>query len=188
MTEQSTTIDRLTSQLWRRRVCMALAVWAGWYAAYRFYYAFGGDLGMIGRPASRAEFERINFVGGVVILVAAVVPAVAVGLWRHRWVRKVVPLLAWAVAVGCAAHALTDMVGDVLSLTGVHAGTTPLASGHPSTAATPTCKICSSTSRGSWPKARCGRPSASPPCALGRGGRGPRPSSPRSPWRRWSGW
>src|SRR5215217_5711790 len=45
-----------------RRVAVALAVWAAWYAAYRFYYAFGGHLGMIGHPSPAQRFRRDNFV------------------------------------------------------------------------------------------------------------------------------
>ena len=102
-------------------MAVALALWAVWYAAYRFYYAFGGEIGMIGRPASPADFRRINLVGGAIILLAAVLPLIAVRLWRYRLVRGLVPIVAWVAAVGCCAHALVDVTGDLLSLTGVHA-------------------------------------------------------------------
>lgn len=105
----------------RRQLAAALAVWAVWYAAYRFYYAFGGEFGMIGQPASPADFRRINLVGGAVILLAAVLPLIAVRLWRYRLVRVLVPVVAWVAAVGCCTHALVNMTGSVLSLTGVHA-------------------------------------------------------------------
>jgi hypothetical protein len=102
-----------------QHVAVALGLWAAWYAAYRFYYAFGGQVGMIGRPASLAQFQRINLVGGVTILLAAVLPLVAARLWRHRPVRSLVAIAGWIIAVGCCAHALIDATGDVLSLTGV---------------------------------------------------------------------
>jgi uncharacterized membrane protein YqaE (UPF0057 family) len=101
-------------------VAVALGLWAAWYAAYRFYYAFGGQVGMVGRPASPAQFQRINFVGGAIILLAAMLPPLAVQLRRYQLVRSLVPVVAWIIAVGCCAHALIDVTGDVLSLTGVH--------------------------------------------------------------------
>ncbi len=103
-----------------RQLAVALGVWAAWYAAYRFYYAFGGQVGMVGRPASQSNFERINLVGATIILLAAVLPPIALRLWRHRWARTLVPVVGWIVAVGCCAHALIDITGDLLSLTGVH--------------------------------------------------------------------
>jgi hypothetical protein len=103
-----------------RRVAGALAVWAAWYAAYRFYYAFGGRLGMIGDPSSAAHFRRENFVGGAIVLLAALVPPIAVTAWRHPPVRRLVPAVGWIVAVGCCMHALTLGTLRVLSLTGVH--------------------------------------------------------------------
>jgi hypothetical protein len=99
------------------RVAVALGLWAGWYAAYRFYYAFGGHLGMIGRPAPAAHFRRDNLVGGAIILVAAVLPSIAA---RFRLPRGLVPVVGWIAAVGCCMHALTLMALRVLSLTGVH--------------------------------------------------------------------
>jgi hypothetical protein len=35
---------------------VAVGVWGGWYALYRLYYALGGDVGMVGRPAPEAHF------------------------------------------------------------------------------------------------------------------------------------
>ncbi len=105
----------------RRQAAVALALWALWYAAYRLYYGFGGEFGMFGRPASAADFRRINLLGGALILLAAVLPPIAVRLWRYRLVRTLVPVLAWIATVGCCAHALVDVTSDLLSLTGVHA-------------------------------------------------------------------
>jgi hypothetical protein len=107
-------------------VAVALAVWAAWYAAYRFYYAFGGQVGMIGRPAPEQHFRRDNFIGGAIILLAAVLPLIAVSGWRHRPVRRLVPVVGWIAAVGCCMHALTLMTLRVLSLTGVHPTHLPL--------------------------------------------------------------
>jgi hypothetical protein len=103
-----------------RRLALALAVWAAWYAAYRFYYALGGHVGMIGRPSPASHFRRDNLVGGAIILVAAALPPIAVSAWRHRSVRAVVAVVGWIAAVGCCMHALTLMTLRVLSLTGVH--------------------------------------------------------------------
>jgi hypothetical protein len=103
-----------------RQVAVALGLWAGWYAAYRFYYAFGGDLGMIGQPAPGAHFRRDNFVGGAIIMAAAVLPSIAVWAWRHQLVRGLVPVVGWIAAVGFYMHALTLVILRVLSLTGVH--------------------------------------------------------------------
>ena len=77
-----------------RRVAVALALWAGWYAAYRFYYGFGGHLGMIGRHSPAQHLRRDNVVGGAIILLAALLPSIAVIAWRQRPVRRLVPLSA----------------------------------------------------------------------------------------------
>jgi hypothetical protein len=100
-------------------VAVALAVWAAGYAAYRFYYALGGQLGMIGRPAPALHFRRDNLVGGAIILLAALLPLIAVSAWRHPPVRRLVAVAGWIAAVGCCMHALTLMTLRVLSLTGV---------------------------------------------------------------------
>jgi hypothetical protein len=103
-----------------RRLAVALAAWAAWYAAYRLYYAFGGQLGMIGRPSPAQHFRRDNLVGGAIILLAALLPPIAVSARRHRPVRRLVPVVGWIAAVGCCMHALTLMTLRVLSLTSVH--------------------------------------------------------------------
>lgn len=43
----------LVARLDPRRVALVLALWAAGYAAYRLYYGFGGQVGMIGEPRSR---------------------------------------------------------------------------------------------------------------------------------------
>jgi hypothetical protein len=113
-------LDRPAPPHVTRRVALALAVWAAWYSAYRFYYAFGGRIGMIGRPSPAQPFRRDNFVGGAIILLAALLPPIAVRAWRHRPVRRLVAVVGWVAAVGCCMHALTLMALRVLSLTGVH--------------------------------------------------------------------
>jgi hypothetical protein len=101
-------------------VAVALGVWAACYAAYRFYYAFGGRVGMVGEPSPAQHFRRDNLIGGAIILLAALLPSLAVSAWHHRPVRRAVPVVAWIAAVGCCMHALTLMTLRVLSLTGVH--------------------------------------------------------------------
>ena len=110
----------MTTAAATRRAAVALAAWAAWYAAYRFYYALGGEVGMIGQPSPGLHFRRDNAVGGAIILVAAVVPLIAVWAWRHRRVRRLVAVVGWIAAVGCWTHALTLITLRVLSLTGVH--------------------------------------------------------------------
>ncbi|MGN6871567.1 MAG: hypothetical protein ACTHMY_24495 [Solirubrobacteraceae bacterium] len=103
-----------------RRVAGVLAVWAAWYAAYRFYYAFGGQVGMIGEPRSPSQFRQINLAGGLIIAIAALLPPIAVLLWRHQWVRNLVVAAGWVGLVGCWTHAVTDEILRLLSLTGAH--------------------------------------------------------------------
>ena len=117
LTMQSVWVIRPSSS-WR--LAVALGVWAAWYAAYRFYYAVGGSLGMIGQPAPAADFRRDNLVGGAIMLTVAVLPALAVWAWRYRLVRALVPVVGWIAAVGCCMHAVTLATLRVLSLIGVH--------------------------------------------------------------------
>ncbi len=112
--------DRLRPGPSTRWVAVALGVWAACYAAYRFYYAFGGRVGMVGEPSPAQHFRRDNLIGGAIILLAALLPSLAVSAWHHRPVRRAVPVVAWIAAVGCCMHALTLMTLRVLSLTGVH--------------------------------------------------------------------
>ncbi|MBB4906058.1 hypothetical protein [Actinophytocola algeriensis] len=100
-----------------RRLAWVLGLWAFAYACYRAYYAAGGTFGMIGEPLSDVEFRVINAVGAAIILVAAVLPVVAV---RVPGLRRALPVLGWLAAVGCCTHALVNSTLRVLSLTGVH--------------------------------------------------------------------
>jgi hypothetical protein len=173
-------LDRVAPAPSTRRVAVALAVWAAWYAAYRFYYAFGGHLGMIGDPAPAAHFGRDNFVGGAIILLAALLPSIAVSAWRHRPVRRVVTVVGWIAAVGCCMHGLTLVTLRVLSLTGVHPTHYPQGCGCPSTTARPTCRISCSTNRGSSSRAASGRSSPSPRCSPRHGSDGDAPPLSRA--------
>ena len=103
-----------------KRVVLVLALWGGWYAAYRLYYAFGGHAGMIGEPRLPAQFREINLRGGVIILTAALLPLIVASLWRHRGVRNGIVVIGWIALVGCSTHAITNETLRLLSLTGVH--------------------------------------------------------------------
>ena len=100
-----------------RRVAVAVAVWSFAYAGYRAYYAAGGEFGLFGEPVSSAQFRAINAVGAAIILVAGVLPLIAI---RVHAVRRALPVICWIAAVGSCMHALVDGTLRVLSLTGVH--------------------------------------------------------------------
>ena len=100
---------------YRRTPLLILALWGFGYACYRAYYAAGGTFGIIGHPVSATQYRTVNAIGSVVILFAAIVPAVAV-----RAFPRAVPVLGWIVAVGCSMHAFVDGALRVLSVTGVH--------------------------------------------------------------------
>jgi hypothetical protein len=76
---------------------------------------------MFGRPASEADFRPINLIGGAIILLAAVLPPIAVWAWRHRRVRRSIRVVGWIAAVGCCVHALTALTHDTFGVTGLHA-------------------------------------------------------------------
>jgi hypothetical protein len=101
----------------QRRVAMILTAWAFGYACYRAYYAAGGTIGLIGQPVSHAQFHAINAAGAAIVLVAAILPLVAL---RVRALRNALPVLGWLAAVGCCMHALVDGILRVFSVTGVH--------------------------------------------------------------------
>lgn len=103
------------------QLAVSLGLWAAWYAAYRFYYALGGQVGMIGRPAPAAHFRDDNLVGAIIILTAGLLPSAAVWAWRPRTVRGLVAAVGWVATVGSCMHALTLEVLRVLSLSGLHA-------------------------------------------------------------------
>ena len=100
-----------------QRVAVALAAWSFAYAAYRAYYAAGGQIGMPGEPISRAQYRAINAVGAAIICIAGSVPLIAL---KVDAVRRALPVLCWIAAVGCCMHALVDITLRIFSLTGVH--------------------------------------------------------------------
>ena len=102
------------------RRAIVLALWAAWYAAYRFYYAFGGQTGMVGRPATAAHFRDDNLVGAIIILTAGLLALAAAWGWRHRTIRGLVKTVGWVATVGSCMHALTLEILRMLSLSGLH--------------------------------------------------------------------
>jgi hypothetical protein len=103
-----------------RRIAIVLAAWGFLYACYRAYYALGGQGAMIGQPVSQSQFRAINAVAVVILLVAAVLPLLAVWSGSRPWVGRLFPVIGWVAAVGCCVHALVDATLRVLSLTGVY--------------------------------------------------------------------
>lgn len=103
-----------------RRTARLLVAWSAAYAAYRGYYALGGQVGIIGRPASASQFRGINAAAVVVLLVAAVVPLIAASRPWGTVPRRTLVVLTAVAAVGCVGHAFVDVPLRVLSLTGVH--------------------------------------------------------------------
>lgn len=118
MRPETTTRRRDAANQTASRLAWWLAGIASLYAAYRAYYAFGGTAGMIGVPASEAQFRAINAIGSTVIVVfSALLPLVLVHVQRFH---RAVPVFGWIGAVGCCMHALVDITLRVLSLTGQH--------------------------------------------------------------------
>ncbi|HEX5426720.1 MAG TPA: hypothetical protein VFX00_00190 [Pedococcus sp.] len=101
----------------QRAIATALTVWGVGYACYRAYYAAGGEIGMIGKPMSDAQFRAVNAAGAGIVLLGALLPLVLV---RAAPLRPATPTLAWIVGVGCCMHALVDGVLRLLSLIGMH--------------------------------------------------------------------
>ncbi|HEU4631245.1 MAG TPA: hypothetical protein VFS08_15950 [Gemmatimonadaceae bacterium] len=95
------------------------AVWALGYGLYRWYYALGGTVGMLGTPAvSLAEWRRINAVAGVLLFGAALLPLVVVNAWGSPRARPLLLALSWTIAVACVSHALIGIGQRVSSLAG----------------------------------------------------------------------
>lgn len=88
------------------------------YGLYRAYYGVGGTVGMFGEPASDADWRAINLVAAALLFGAAVLPLLALPLWRTWWPRSVLLAAAWLIAVACIGHALINDVLRVLSLAG----------------------------------------------------------------------
>jgi hypothetical protein len=100
------------------RLSWAAAAWAFGYGLYRFYYAAGGTLGMLGTPVSEHQFRRINAIAGGLLMIAALLPLALANAWGSRRARPILLALCWVVAVGCASHATIGIVQRVASLTG----------------------------------------------------------------------
>lgn len=120
----SDTVAREHFDVYRRQriIAAALFLWALGYAAYRAYYAAGGQLGMIGQPTSDAQFRTVNAAGAGIVLLGALLPPVLV---RTALLRPAAPVLAWIVGVGCCMHAFVDGTLRLLSVTGLHATQLP---------------------------------------------------------------
>ena len=100
------------------RVSRVAAVWAFGYGLYRWYYALGGTVGMLGTPVSGEQFRRINAIAGILLFASAILPVAVVSLWSRRHARPVLLVVCWIIAVGCASHALIGIGQRALSLTG----------------------------------------------------------------------
>lgn len=103
----------------RVRLGYAAGAWALLYAAYRGYYALGGTIGMFGTPVSESDWRRINAIGAVLLVMAAVVAFASTRWWHRRYLGKALLVFAWAAFVGCVMHALVDVTIRLLSMAGV---------------------------------------------------------------------
>ena len=100
------------------RLSGAASAWALIYAGYRAYYGFGGRFAIIGVPADERAWRAINLAAAGLLLGAAVLPLVALPLWKEGRVRRALLAMAWIIAVGCTMHGLIDDISRVLSLAG----------------------------------------------------------------------
>ena len=115
--ESATHTDQAATML--VRVSRTAAVWALLYALYRWYYAAGGTIGMLGTPGSDQQWRLINGIAGALIAIAAVLPLVLLKAWRSPSGRRLLPALCWLIAVACVTHALIGMIQRVASLAGL---------------------------------------------------------------------
>ena len=95
------------------------AAWAFGYGVYRWYYALGGTVGMLGTPRSHAEWIRINAIDGVLLFVSALLPLLILRAWSNRRAQPLLLTIAWIIAVGCSTHALIGIPQRIASLAGV---------------------------------------------------------------------
>ena len=95
------------------------AAWAFGYGVYRWYYALGGTVGMLGTPRSHAEWIRINAIAGVLLFVSALLPLLILRAWSNRRAQPLLLTIAWIIAVGCSTHALIGIPQRIASLAGV---------------------------------------------------------------------
>lgn len=94
------------------------ACWAFLYGLYRFYYAVGGEIGILGTPASQCQWLFINGVAGILLFAAAGAPIALRSLWNMPRGRMIPLALCWVITVTCVAHALIGIVQRISSLTG----------------------------------------------------------------------
>ena len=95
------------------------AAWAFGYGVYRWYYAQGGTVGMLGTPRSHADWIRINAIAGVLLFVSALLPLLVLRAWSNRRAQPLLLTIAWIIAVGCSTHALIGIPQRIASLAGV---------------------------------------------------------------------
>ena len=95
------------------------AAWAFGYGVYRWYYALGGTVGMLGTPRSHAEWIRISAIAGVLLFVSALLPLLILRAWSNRRAQPLLLTIAWIIAVGCSTHALIGIPQRIASLAGV---------------------------------------------------------------------
>ena len=107
-------MDRL-----RIRLGYAAGIWALFYAAYRAYYALGGDIGRFGTPVSESQWRHINGVGALLLVMAAIVAFATTRLWGRPKARMALLTFAWVAFVGCVMHGLIDESIRLLSMAGV---------------------------------------------------------------------
>lgn len=100
-------------------VSLLAAGWAFLYALYRLYYGLGGKVGMFGTVTSESRWRAINLAGAAILILIALLPLIALPLWRRARLRRAVLVLCWLLAVGFIMHALIDDIQRVLSLAGV---------------------------------------------------------------------
>ncbi len=101
------------------RASWLASFWALGYGLYRWYYALGGSLGILGVPRSWEQWRWVNAAGGALVLGAAVLPLAVLRAWRRPHARPLLLALAWIIAVGCASHALIGIAQRISSLAGV---------------------------------------------------------------------
>jgi hypothetical protein len=103
----------------RVRLGYAAGAWALLYAAYRGYYALGGDIGRFGTPVSESQWRQINGVAAVLLVLAAIVAFASTRLWNRPHARQALLAFAWVAFVGCVMHGLVDITIRLLSMAGV---------------------------------------------------------------------
>lgn len=101
------------------RASRIAAGWAFGYGLYRWYYAVGGTIGILGIPASQQQWRMINAAAGALLFMAAFLPIAVVSKWQSRRARPVLLIICWVVAVACVSHALIGIAQRVSSLTGI---------------------------------------------------------------------